>query len=229
MTITTTPLEKLERAIRTSVYCVAIAHDHSYSETMRMEFDATAFVTVTVDGVDHLVMVKRQAGNGCPAIEEDEKSGYAALNAALDKVLGTGPRHDIDWRINDKAGEAFKDDVEARKERAERLVNVVRAVEATGDKAARDMVADTLARALLETHTQVVNHLNKVRAIAHLVAIKRVPQETLDGLLTDMTKAYKRIKSRTGVGLEALRKAAEVPVAEVAGTLDTLYTDVVLP
>ncbi|WP_186083097.1 hypothetical protein [Burkholderia gladioli] len=228
--ITTSPLEKIETAIRHSVYVVALDFSKTTSDTMHMEFDATAVVSVTVEGVEHLVKVNRMAVNGCVAAEEDEKSGYATLKVALDKALGEHTAHHrIDRAIFRTAERALGDSDDAREGKVTSLVNTVRAATARDDMALSRMVAELLVRTLLERHAQVLNAVKAIRGLVHLVSIDRLPGDSLTDVLREFGTVHKRVKNETGVSIEALRKASEVPVAEVADVLDTLYTDVVLP
>ncbi|AOZ05902.1 hypothetical protein [Cupriavidus malaysiensis] len=237
MITTTSPLKTIE-AIRRSAYLVALYFTKTTSETMRMEFDATAVVSVTVDGVEYMVKVSRSAVGGV-AMEEDEKSGCATLNVALDKALGEGvtrrERHGIEREIYRTAGLAFDDADDALTAKGAGLVNAVRAAEALGDANLRGMLTELLVRALLERHTHVLNALSGIRGLAHLVSSGRLPDSSLSEVLREFATVYSRVKRSTGVRLEALRKASEVPVTEignvnvVADLIDTLYADVVLP
>lgn len=228
--ITTTSLEKIETAIRRSAYLVALDFTKTTSDSMRMEFEATAVVSVTVDGVEYMVKVNRSAIGGGTAVEDDEKSGYAALTVALNKALGEGvTRRGIEGEIFRVAERAFEDADVTLTAKIEGLVNTVRAAESLGDASLRNMLTELLVRALLERHTHVLNAVNGIRGLAHLVSIGRLPDGSLGEVLREFTTVYNRVKRATGVGIEALRKASTVPVAEVAEVIGGLFTDVVLP
>ncbi|MDN7536792.1 hypothetical protein [Burkholderia cenocepacia] len=228
--ITTSPLKNVETAIRHSISVVAIDFTKTSNDSMHMMFDATVVVSVTVDGVNHLVKVNRVANSTGLAAEGHETSGYASLAAALDEALGAdAKRHDIDRAIFRAAERALDDDTEERTGKIESLFKLVRAAEATGDATVRGMTTELLVRTLLERHHLLLNAVSGIRGLARLVSIGHLPDSSLSEVLGEFATVYSRIKRSTGVGLEALRKAAEVPVAEVASTLDTLYTDVVLP
>ncbi|WP_205182939.1 hypothetical protein [Burkholderia sp. LMG 13014] len=228
--MTAATLKTIETAIRHSVHCVALTLGKTTSETMRMTFDATAFVSVTVGGVGHVVRVNRQAMNGCTAIEEYEKSGYETLYRALDKALGSEVRfYEIERTILKAAENAFEDDDAARVAKVTNLMTVVRAADASGDAALRSMVTELLVRALLERYPDVLHATRVARVVAHLFDIGHTPVDALNEMRDDFADAYKRIEASTGVKLEALRKAAMAPVAEVGDTIDGLFTDVVFP
>ncbi|WP_186193982.1 hypothetical protein [Burkholderia gladioli] len=236
--ITTTSHLKTIEAIRRSAYLVALYFTKTTSETMRMEFDATAVVSVTVDCVEYMVTVYHIAGAG-ESMDDDKKSGYATLNAALIKALGEGVTqrdlYGIRCEILRTAERAFDDADDARTEKVAGMVIAVRAAEALGDANLRGMLSELLVRALLERHTHVLNTVKGIRGIAYLVSIGRLPDSSLSEALREFATVYIKVKRSTGVRLEALRKASEVPMTEignvnvVADLIDTLYTDVVLP
>ncbi|SDG92871.1 hypothetical protein SAMN05216466_10686 [Paraburkholderia phenazinium] len=234
MIATTTPLKNVETFI--SMFVVAVDYRKSRSDTMNMAFDATAIVSVTVENVEHMVKVNRVAGTVGGAVEEDEKSGFATLNAALDKALGTDTkRHNIEREIFRVAERAFEDGNKEQAAKVARLIKAVHTAEASGHADLIGMTTELLVRTLLERHDHVLATQGTLGVVAGMVAHANASGKAgrgdhgLSFLLEEWATAYKRIKAKTGVGLEALRKVSEVPVYKIDDTIAGLFSDVVLP